>query len=88
MCIEVCGKRTLGIGGNDLFLVRNDSMNYYLHWQLVGTACKCKKVIPKREWSPCSGCSKKLRHEGLDLHRLLARIQHNSCCYVTSFCNI
>ena len=31
---------------------------------------------------------KKLRCEGLDLHRLLALVQHNSCCYVTSFCNI
>ena len=36
----------------------------------------------------------KLRREGLDLHRLLAWVQHNSCCYttiqhlMTSFCNI
>ena len=36
---------------------------------------------------------KKLRHEDLDLHRLLALV-HNSCCYatmqhlMTSFCNI
>ena len=33
-------------------------------------------------------------HEGIDLHRWLARVQHNSCCYatmqhlMTSFCNI
>ena len=36
----------------------------------------------------------KLRREGLGLHRLLAPVQHNSCCYatiqhlMTSFCNI
>ena len=37
---------------------------------------------------------KKVQCESLDLHRLLAWVQHNSCCYatmqhlMTSFCNI
>ena len=27
-------------------LLRNDSMHYNLHWWVVGTVCKCKKVTP------------------------------------------
>ena len=57
----------------------------------IKTRGKYKKIQVSLEFP--KSLRKKLRREGLDLHRLLALV-HNSCCYatmqhlMTSFCNI
>ena len=65
------------------------------HWKFHNTLVFFRLIIPTKNLSLLLGYAdsdkytNKLRREGLNLHRLLARVQHNSCCYVvTSFCNI